>query len=207
MNLAQDRIQQGRFFLRQAEDSYESDRNGFRYLLEASIVSARSVTFLLQKQYHDTPGFDEWYSDIQKELSADPLARFLLEQRNFVLKQGITQIQKAVHITAYITTHAGYSFQIHTIRASLSNRLRHLLQDVRHYLKEGWVRLRRSQRTTPRNKEKPAQVSAHFYFEDKEWNATPAIELLHRQFDKLESIVNDADRQFDHPVIGTESAQ
>ncbi len=119
-----------KILLRKAEELGFSDRDGYRYFLEAAIVAARSVTNLLQKQYHDIEGFDKWYELQQVKLKGDPLARFLLERRNFVLKEGIAEIRKHVHVGIHETIYISESVKIKIARGSLRSRLRHLLQDL-----------------------------------------------------------------------------
>lgn len=51
-------------------------------------MAARSVTLLLQKQYSSVERFDNWYSSFQTRFASDSLVHFLLEKRNFVLKEG-----------------------------------------------------------------------------------------------------------------------
>lgn len=207
MNLARDRIEQSRFFLQKAEEVGFSDRDGFRYFIEASIVAARSVTFLLQKQYHGTNGFDEWYKTVQERLVADYLARFLLEKRNFVLKEGIASIRKVINLTIYETVHVHESVKVKIISGTWKSRLRHLPQDVIYPVREKWAEIKRKYRPLRRNNtEKPSEIFEHYYFEEPEWSTTPAIELLKRQLINLETIVNEAVQQFGEPSGGTSGA-
>jgi hypothetical protein len=60
----------------------------FGYELNAFLSAARSATFLMQKEMAHVPGFPDWWAARQRELKADPAARFFLELRNFSQKQG-----------------------------------------------------------------------------------------------------------------------
>lgn len=204
MNLAHDRIVQGRFFLRKAEEVGLSDRDGFRYFLEAAIVAARSVTNLLQKQYHSVDGFDKWYELQQSRLKADSLACFLLEKRNFVLKEGIATIRKHIHVEIHETVYASESVKVKIIRGSWKSRLRHIMQDLVYPIREKWAEIKR-QRERRRRAQADSQtkITEAFYFAEQEWSSKPATELLKNQFETLESIVNEAATKFGEPQIDT----
>lgn len=60
----------------------------FGYNLNAFLSSARSVTFLLQKEYSKIDGFAEWWALEQASLAADSAARFFLKLRNYSQKEG-----------------------------------------------------------------------------------------------------------------------
>ena len=60
----------------------------FGYQLNAFLSSARSVTFLLQKEFSTVPGFAEWWEERRGEMRRDAAARFFLEMRNYSQKQG-----------------------------------------------------------------------------------------------------------------------
>jgi len=204
MNLARDRILQGRFFLRKAEELGFSDRDGYRYFLEAAIVAARSVTNLLQKQYHNIEGFEKWYELQQAKLKGDPLARFLLERRNFVLKEGIAEIRKHVHVGIHETIYISDSVKVKIIRGSLKSQLRHLFQDLMYPLNEKLVEIKRQcERRHRQQTEKQSTITEAYYFTEQEWSNKPATELLKTQFDTLESIVNEASAKFGEPSTET----
>jgi hypothetical protein len=60
----------------------------FGYELNAFLSAARSVTFLMQKEMAHVLGFADWWAARQRDLKADPVARFFLELRNFSQKEG-----------------------------------------------------------------------------------------------------------------------
>ena len=47
----------------------------------AFITASRSITLYLQKQYHDVPGFVEWYSQKQEDMSKDLELNYLNKAR------------------------------------------------------------------------------------------------------------------------------
>jgi hypothetical protein len=62
------------------------------YELNAFLSSARSVTFLLQKEFAAVNGFEAWWVADRSKLGADTAARFFLELRNFSQKEGSVSI-------------------------------------------------------------------------------------------------------------------
>lgn len=58
------------------------------YDLNGFLAAARSVTFLLQKEFSKIEGFSEWWMRDRVALADDPAARFFLELRNFSQKEG-----------------------------------------------------------------------------------------------------------------------
>jgi len=81
-------LRKARLFLAQARAADPNDRDAIASNLEAAIVFCRSVTFHLQSQFAHSTGFVEWYAEQQHRLGEQPLSRFMLNQRNYVLKVG-----------------------------------------------------------------------------------------------------------------------
>lgn len=83
--LVEERLLEAEYFLkRMARERGEP----FGYNLNAFLSAARSVTFLLQKEYSKIGGFAEWWTLERANLAADPAARFFLELRNYSQKEG-----------------------------------------------------------------------------------------------------------------------
>ena len=205
MNIAKDKIAQGRFFLRKAEEIGFSDPDSFRYYIEAAIVSARSVTHLLQKQYSHVKDFVDWYATVQTGLSSDRLSRFLLEKRNFVLKEGIAEIRRVINLEVHDTIHIMESVMVKIMRGTWQSRLRHLLEDIVYQFKEKRAELKkgcRSQHPGSSSTDSP-RISEQHYFTDEEWSSTPATELLLCHFKNLETIVEEAIKRFGNPPSNT----
>ena len=91
-------LAKARFFIDCAEETSSRDRHAFCHFLEAAIVFARSVTFHLQKELRHCDDFDSWYTPWQDRLRADLLSSFLMEQRNYVLKEGALGVNKHVAV-------------------------------------------------------------------------------------------------------------
>jgi hypothetical protein len=83
--LVEERLLEAEYFLtRMARERGEP----FGYNLNAFLSAARSVTFLLQKEYSKIDGFAEWWTRERGTLAADPAAQFFLELRNYSQKEG-----------------------------------------------------------------------------------------------------------------------
>ncbi len=72
---------------RKASDAY-FEPSDFRLHLQASIQAFRSVTWILQSNKNAIKDFDNWYSNWQNLMRADPILRWLVEARNKIEKQG-----------------------------------------------------------------------------------------------------------------------
>jgi hypothetical protein len=82
----EERLVEAEYFARLMFDSPDSTILG--YELNAFLSSARSVTFLLQKEFAAVDGFQAWWVSDRSKLGADVAARFFLELRNFSQKEG-----------------------------------------------------------------------------------------------------------------------
>jgi hypothetical protein len=68
-----------------AADSY-MEPEAFRLNLNALVQDLRNVTWLLQKQKYELPGFNQWYPAWQRSTSDDPVMRWIVSARNRVVK-------------------------------------------------------------------------------------------------------------------------
>lgn len=200
MTEAQECLNKAHFFSDKAVAVETQDRTQFIYFLETAIVWARSVTFLLQKQCRSTPGFKDWYEGQQSALGADPLAKFFVNQRNFVLKQRSVSVRKVVTLKAHIAVGVRVTATAKVTRGSWKSKLRYLHQDSLANVEQriGKIR-RRLRRTKPKKpKREPALGAAadRIYFIEEPWNKEPAIVLLNRYLDLLELLVDKAAKQF-----------
>jgi hypothetical protein len=86
----EERLMEAEYFARRMFDLPDSTILG--YELNAFLSSARSVTFLLQKEFANVQGFEAWWVADRAKLGEDEAARFFLELRNFSQKQGRVSI-------------------------------------------------------------------------------------------------------------------
>jgi hypothetical protein len=71
----------------QALLSYQ-EPDAFRANLNATIQALRNITFALQSEKHSIANFDRWYGGWQARLAGDRDAKWLIDARNIVVKQG-----------------------------------------------------------------------------------------------------------------------
>lgn len=88
--LAFEKLREARYFLKRMRDTKESEE--FKYNFSAFLSSARSVTFYLQKEHRDSPGFDEWYTEKQNEMRDSTLFSAMNQARNSIVKEGYLSI-------------------------------------------------------------------------------------------------------------------
>jgi hypothetical protein len=67
-------------------DAYQSPED-FRDNVSSAIQALRNVTFNLQKQKSNIPGFDEWYKKEQDSMRSDSVLRWVVESRNIIVKE------------------------------------------------------------------------------------------------------------------------
>jgi hypothetical protein len=82
----EERLKEAEYFGRRLFDAPDSTILG--YELNAFLSAARSVTFLVQKEFARVAGFEAWWSTERARLGADSAARFFLELRNISQKEG-----------------------------------------------------------------------------------------------------------------------
>ncbi|MBA7631154.1 hypothetical protein ES703_38681 [subsurface metagenome] len=194
---AQKCLNKARFFFEKAVTVETQDRTQFCYFFETAIVWARSVTFLLQKQYNSTPTFKDWYESQQNALQADPLAKFFKDQRNFVLKERSVSVGKVVNVTMHAHIVMEATLTVKVIRGSWRSKIRYLRQDSLRDLKQRIEKIRRRlRRRKPKREPTTAVSTEHMYFVEEPWNKEPAIDLLDRYLERLQLLVDSAAEQF-----------
>jgi len=82
----EERLAEAGYFARRMFDLPNSTVLG--YELNAFLSAARSVTFLLQKEFAAVDGFGACWNTERAKLGADEAARFFLDLRNFSQKEG-----------------------------------------------------------------------------------------------------------------------
>jgi hypothetical protein len=80
----------------QAEGAY-FDPDSFRLAAQNTIMTLRTVTFILQKNKRAVPDFEAWYGNWQQRLQADPLMRWMHYTRNKIEKEGDLDAHSFVH--------------------------------------------------------------------------------------------------------------
>lgn len=196
-------IAKARFFLDCADETGANERTAFCNFLEAAIVFTRSVTFHLQKEFANQSGFTEWYVEHRKPLEQNRLGRFLLEQRNFVLKEGPIATHRVIKMTMTATVSLSCSATVTVIRGAPWYRrsVRILWQDATYPLREKFHAFRERRIQAKVQKElhqSQPQDTAHddIYFSNDEWKSEPAVSHVRRLLDELEAFVQKAESKF-----------
>lgn len=73
--------------------------DGFRLELNALIQNLRNVTWLLQKQKADLPGFDDWYPKWQAAVKPDPVMGWVVKARNRIVKEADLELLSTARLT------------------------------------------------------------------------------------------------------------
>ncbi len=204
-SVARSTIAKARFFLDRADEVGTIERVAFCNYLEAAIVFVRSVTFHLQKELANQPEFGDWYAEHQKALGQNQLGRFLLEQRNYLLKEGPIATHRVIAMTVTASVHVSGSATVTVVRGAPWYRRspRILWGDAIYPLRERFhlFRAKRNQAIARKLQEQEFRSDTtrdHIYFSHDEWKSEPAIELVRRLLAELEVIVVQAELKFLH---------
>ena len=201
-SIAAQTLGRANFFLDYAEAYAPSDRRAFEHFLEAAIVYGRSVTFHLQKEFSKYSGFDDWYREKQEEMGKDPLFRFFLDKRNYILKEGPVSIQKTIAVTISETIVVSDFVEVQVIRGKpwYKRGPKILLEDLRAPLLQKYRRWKYerelARRRKIRNAQQQTEVSEILHFEEPEWRSRPATDLGREYLRKLTAVVNEAEMRF-----------
>ncbi len=88
MSKSRAKLNEAKYFYEQMESKFKERKNEeFKHCINAFLSSARSVTFVIQKEFRKYKGFDEWY-ELQKEkkFNDEKLIKFVT-LRNISLKE------------------------------------------------------------------------------------------------------------------------
>jgi hypothetical protein len=202
--VARGTLERARFFVRKARETPLEQREDHATYLEAAVVFSRSVTFHLQKELSGHPAFAEWYQAWQGRLSQTPVSRYLLEQRNYVLKEGPLKTRRIISVTATASVRARAHASVQVIRGAPWYRrpLKILVEDALRPFRE-WMR-RRAEQRREEEEEREAREKATaeavtrdaMYFDDEEWANTPALDLVEQNLTLLDDLVADAETRF-----------
>jgi hypothetical protein len=114
MTRTRDKLNEAQYFLNRMEETQKSAnagtpsaRDAFKYDLNAFITAARSVTYVMQKDFKRVPGFEDWYEVKQDEMRNDEVMLFFHKQRNITIHQG--SIEPIGHTMITVTENLGIS--------------------------------------------------------------------------------------------------
>lgn len=94
------RLNEAHLLWHQADDNYFNP-TGFITNINAAIQALRNLTFALQNEKKNIPGFDEWYKGWQDILKKDDIMRWLCEARTEIVHKKDLEISSEATVTIY----------------------------------------------------------------------------------------------------------
>lgn len=91
------RLFDAKAYWQKAIDGY-FEPNNFRMAVNSCIQELRNVTFVLQANKREIPGFDAWYEPWQEKMRANPSLRWLVDARNHIVKQGDLELLSKLRV-------------------------------------------------------------------------------------------------------------
>lgn len=196
------KLERAYFFLYKASQAKLDQREILAANLEATIVFARSVTFCLKKDFNDESGFDSWYTKKENVMREDPLFKFFVGKRNYILKQGSVGISKTIklRVSEKISLSESVNVKVKKGRPWYRRKPHILWQDFKASIIEPireW-NIKRNIRRKAKTKKSPSRVnvSESFYFADSQWEDRDVFDLVREYLEKLEPIVVEAEDVF-----------
>jgi hypothetical protein len=101
----QSKLEDTRIALEQMKNAQDSIN--FKFAFSAFLTSARSITYVLQKEYNNVEGFKEWYEIKQREMQEDRLLRFIHEARTEDFHEGKHRLSFQTYINYLNTSDLG----------------------------------------------------------------------------------------------------
>lgn len=190
-------------FLEQAQRADRNDYHAISTNIEAAIVFCRSVTLHLQKQFAHVAGFDTWYEKQREALRGQSLGRFLLDQRNYVLKVGPAVIHRIIGVSIAESVVARDELTVRIMRGQpwyrrsprvlLGDLVYPLLQQIRIWRERRLWKIAAKKRLQPTT---GIMTSDDLHFDDEEWGALPASQVIEQQLTILAKLVSEAEANF-----------
>ena len=138
---------------------------------------------------------------VQSTLRHDPLSRFLLEKRNYILKEGPIPLQRNIVVTVDETVVASDFVEAEVGRARLwyyrtpSMWWEDVRQAIRRPIRR-WNQVREIRRLKSRRAPAHSTMKEALIFDEPAWERTPAPEVIEKYLEQLEIIVNEAESRF-----------
>ncbi len=79
------KLKEAKYFLHFTEELFNNQRTEYVYHMNAFVNAARNVTFVMQKEYADKPGFREWWN--QHAAKKDMVMAKFVDLRNVSVKE------------------------------------------------------------------------------------------------------------------------
>lgn len=101
-----------------SETYFSPDR--FRQNTNQFLQTARTVTFIIQKNKSDIPDFDLWYkNNVLKPWATDPVMSWAKDSRNIIEKEGDLDMQSTLHASVLYSYESAEDMVVETTRKEL----------------------------------------------------------------------------------------
>ena len=179
---AQQKYNEAGYFLEMMKENIE-DRQKFRYNLSAFMSAARSVTFVLQKEFSKNPKFDRWYCEKRMQMRSDKLFKFFKDKRDYAIhKKGTIDTRAEISATSNLLMTASVSFEAIVIKADGT------IETGEHS----------EPPATPKFAPKPNDLEeTKWFFKDWSESDEDVIALCARYIKELKITVEEAESKFD----------
>jgi len=174
MTNTKEKLLEAKYFLKCMIEN-RAERDAFKFNLSAFLSTFRSVTWIMQKEFHDCPGFPNWYKTQQEKMRADHRMKFLHTKRNVTIKE--QTIEPRGHVEVNLTLQMLSPSVSLTVTAP-----------------DGTV-VERYDQTPSEPAKTETTVQWHWYF--KEFPDIDVVAVCQECLDKLKAIVSDCEQRFE----------
>jgi len=201
-SIASHTLGRANFFLNCAEACERVDRSSFEYFFEAAIIYGRSVTFHLQKEFSKKKGFEDWYNKKQDEMREDELFKFIIDKRNYILKQGPIVIKNTIMLGLSENIIMSDFMEVHIIRGAPWHErgVKVIIEDLSAFFRDKYNKWKYerelSRRRKLRSNLKTSEIRELYHFEEEAWCDRAATELVKVYLRKIECLVKEAESLF-----------
>src|SRR3989442_2122848 len=92
-----DKFEESHYHLEAMMKNYHAP-DVFRFSLNSFLQSLRSVTFTIQKELSDKPGFEEWYGAQRQIMRDDEILKKFVAGRDIVVHEGNLNLNSVVQV-------------------------------------------------------------------------------------------------------------
>jgi hypothetical protein len=114
MTKTREKLLEAKYFFECMIDK-QSEHDAFKYNLSAFLAAARSVTFIMQKEFDKVLGFKEWYADKQAKMQGDRTMKLLNNKRMMTIHQQPVRPHANVNVSVTLNIPVpsiGYSVEV-----------------------------------------------------------------------------------------------
>lgn len=153
------------------------NREPFKYNLSAFLSAGRSVTLIMQKEFHEKPGFPEWYEQKKNQMRNDLLMKLMNEKRVMTIHKKPLDPRGHVKVV------------LNALTVVIPNLITRVMR------KDGTTETCASSSSTPSlSPKKSVETDYKYYFEDI--NDKDIITFSQEYCTKLEKLVEECENKF-----------